>query len=356
MGAIVKVEEGAVFMILVTVVIPAYNMENYIAHSIESVIAQSEKNWELIVVNDGSTDQTEAVVRSYIVKDSRIQLITQDNQGVSVARNRGLSVAKGKYITFLDADDWYDPHYLKKMIAPLDDDLADMVLCRYQEVDLTGAVYSQSPKEIKKLIDNSLIKHLLSVRNTHANMAMIYRLSLLKAHKITFLEGCANGEDRLFVLKASYYARVTFLPEYLYFYLYRTDSACRATISYDRYFKKLAGYQSLYEFFQQQLSTVQSPLPFNTDIPSYLLYIDQEIMSIHNDLRRQMWQDLKAHNFDLVSNTLMEYQRQFKRPFTTHERGFKRITNFAKIKIIQSNHQLLWRVIFRILTFNKKNR
>lgn len=96
---------------LASVVMPAHNAEPWIGEAISSVLGQTLSSWELIVVNDGSTDRTAAVVASYA--DSRIKLVSQGNHGPNHARNVGLSLARGNYIALLDADDWYEPRHLE---------------------------------------------------------------------------------------------------------------------------------------------------------------------------------------------------------------------------------------------------
>ena len=94
-----------------SVVVPLYNKETHIKRTIDSVLAQTVKDFELIIVDDGSTDQSAFIVKSYT--DSRIRLIQQNNSGVSAARNRGIREAKANYIAFLDADDKWEPIYLE---------------------------------------------------------------------------------------------------------------------------------------------------------------------------------------------------------------------------------------------------
>ena len=96
----------------ISVVMPAYNAANYIAESIQSLINQTYSDWELIVVNDGSTDNTVEIINKFTA-DSRIKLISQKNQGVSAARNSGINASRGNYISFLDADDIFMPDNLK---------------------------------------------------------------------------------------------------------------------------------------------------------------------------------------------------------------------------------------------------
>ena len=99
---------------MITIVIPLYNKESQIVDAIQSVFSQSFQDFELIVVNDGSTDNSIEMVKRFV--DPRIKLITQKNAGVSAARNHGIKEAKGEFITFLDADDSWEPDFLKTQI------------------------------------------------------------------------------------------------------------------------------------------------------------------------------------------------------------------------------------------------
>ena len=99
----------------VSVIIPLYNKAPYVRKAVESVLAQSYEDWELVVVNDGSTDGSDMIVSEYI--DERVRIVSQDNQSVSAARNKGVELAKAELIAFLDADDWWDERFLEEMIA-----------------------------------------------------------------------------------------------------------------------------------------------------------------------------------------------------------------------------------------------
>ena len=103
-------------MPLVSIVMPAYNSEKTIIKSIKSILDQSYHNWELLVVDDGSTDKTEKIVLDYIKKDKRIKLIKNSGKGVSSARNAGIDKSEGEYICFLDSDDLYSENVLKNRV------------------------------------------------------------------------------------------------------------------------------------------------------------------------------------------------------------------------------------------------
>lgn len=146
-----------------SIIMPAYNSEKYIAEATESVLKQTYTNWELLIVNDCSTDNTEQIIKSYQPKETRIKLINQkENQGVANARNTGIQNAKGKYIAFLDADDIWQEEKLQKQIQILQNSNADITYTAYLMIDETGkTIKKRSVKKTLKLKDllkeNSII-------------------------------------------------------------------------------------------------------------------------------------------------------------------------------------------------------
>ena len=111
----------------ISIIIPIYNNEKYIEKCIDSVINQTYQNWELILVDDGSTDNSLSLCERY-KKDIRVKIIHQENSGVSVARNNGIKETTGKYITFIDSDDFVDRNYCSMLISFMRDDVSMVVL------------------------------------------------------------------------------------------------------------------------------------------------------------------------------------------------------------------------------------
>lgn len=122
----------------VSIIVPCYNQSNYIAETLDSVLMQTYNNWECIIVNDGSTDQSERIILGYCNKDARFKYISQDNQGVICARNNAIRESKGEYILPLDGDDLISKEYLDLAVRVLDSD-NDIVLV-YCDVMRFGAV------------------------------------------------------------------------------------------------------------------------------------------------------------------------------------------------------------------------
>lgn len=123
---------------LISIITPMYNGARFVTQTIDSVIAQTYPNWEMIVVDDGSKDDSPEIVQNYAVKDNRIKLIRQSNAGSAAARNRALRHAQGRYICFLDADDLWDPEFLSSQIAFIEKKKAGIVYASYRRIDEKG--------------------------------------------------------------------------------------------------------------------------------------------------------------------------------------------------------------------------
>lgn len=123
----------------ISIIIPCYNTATYLGKCIESVIQQVNNDWEMILINDGSTDDTADIIRIYSEKDVRIKVINQKNEGLSVARNNGVKEATGDYILFLDSDDWYkDESCLNQIVKASNNGCADIIVFRIQHILKNG--------------------------------------------------------------------------------------------------------------------------------------------------------------------------------------------------------------------------
>ena len=137
---------------MISVVIPVYNVEEYVEDCINSVISQTYKNIEAIIVNDGSTDKSLAICKQYAKKDKRVHIITQANQGLSAARNTGINFAKGEYITFVDSDDLIAPDMIEYLYLLLSKSHADMAVCQPEFVDIKGNRIIKEIKSSKRVV------------------------------------------------------------------------------------------------------------------------------------------------------------------------------------------------------------
>lgn len=127
-----------------SVIVPVYNAEKTICRAVESIINQTYGNWELILVNDGSVDNSKAIIKKYAEIDQRIKVINQQNAGPGLSRNVGIKVSKGDYVTFLDADDYYDNDYLESVEKITCNDQKDVVFIDFFDEDSNGKIWGNS--------------------------------------------------------------------------------------------------------------------------------------------------------------------------------------------------------------------
>ena len=136
---------------IISIIVPIYNVGKYLPKCIESILNQTFKNFELILVNDGSTDNSGVVCDDYAKKDTRIKIIHKSNGGVSSARNAGLYVAKGEYIGFVDPDDYIDKNMYEKLYRLCIDNNSDIAICRFNR-EINGKIQNkESTEEIIEL-------------------------------------------------------------------------------------------------------------------------------------------------------------------------------------------------------------
>ena len=127
-------------MIKISVIIPVYNVEKYLRECLDSLINQSFKDFEVICIDDGSTDKSYKILEEYSQKDSRIKVLKQEHNGAGAARNLGIEIAKGKYIQFLDSDDYFEPNMLEELYNTAEKFGADMAVCSARKVDEAGNI------------------------------------------------------------------------------------------------------------------------------------------------------------------------------------------------------------------------
>ena len=144
---------------LITIVVPVYNVEKYLPHTLESICGQTYTNLQILLIDDGSTDDSLAVCHKWARQDNRIQVYEQENQGVARTRNKGIQLATGKYVMFLDADDWWEPGKLKEQLKRLEE--TGYVLCSTGR-ELMKADGSSTGRTIpvkEKITYRELLKH-----------------------------------------------------------------------------------------------------------------------------------------------------------------------------------------------------
>ena len=234
-------------MTKLSIVIPVYNVEYYIAQCLESILNQSFKDLEIICVNDGSTDNSLSVLQDYKAKDDRIIIIDQKNEGSGVARNAGLSIAKGEYVYYVDGDDWIEDNALEKIIVKADKLNTDILIfggLSYYEGKGKNGGYSADklPKEYfnKVFSSKDIKKDIFKFPSTA--WTKLYKRDFLIKNNIKF-QDIKAGQDQLpffhSMIKAE---RIALLPENLYCYRKNRKGAVTSV-------KKKKNFSPIYVFY-----------------------------------------------------------------------------------------------------------
>ncbi len=219
----------------VSVIVPVYNAEQYLNECVNSILAQTMTDLELILVDDGSTDSSPILCDEWTERDGRIQVIHKENGRAASARNAGIRAATGEFIAFVDADDWIAPEMYETMLA----ENVDVCLCDYireypqrkshfTQPNIHGGSYNKA--QIQKEIYPHLVMDGLEFPITISNWALLIRHSLLTKHHLRYREDILVCEDAPFGSEVLYQANSFSYLKERYFYHYRIleNSVCRS--------------------------------------------------------------------------------------------------------------------------------
>ena len=193
---------------LVSIVVPVYNTERFLVQCMDSIVNQSLKNIEIICVNDGSTDGSLDILNRYERQDNRVHVITIKNQGGGVARNEGMHLAQGEYITFLDSDDFFEPCFIEELYKKAKKDSLDVAVCRCDQYDNSTGNYIPADFSIRKdLLPKKEIFNIRDVEKDFFHLFVwwpwdkLYRREFIAKHQLQF-QALRSTDDLFFVCTA----------------------------------------------------------------------------------------------------------------------------------------------------------
>ena len=232
---------------MISIIVPVYNVEEYVKRCVESILSQTYRDFELILVDDGSTDRSGEICENLKKEDGRILVFHQENSGLSAARNRGLSEAKGEYITYIDSDDYVDEAYLEVLYSLASKEQAMVAVCGYQLV-----VENQ---EVEKYGEKCDEPHLLSGREAVKEIVAGNKRSMITAwgklyhnslrNLLVYPEGRLH-EDEFVTYKVLYQAeQVVETPAPLYYYFQREKSIMNQGYNLRRLDKLIALHEAI---------------------------------------------------------------------------------------------------------------
>ncbi|WP_337814346.1 glycosyltransferase [Intestinibacter sp.] len=210
---------------LVSIIVPIYNVEQYLDRCIESLVTQSYINLEIILIDDGSKDTSGDICDLWAQRDKRIRLVHKENGGLSDARNKGLDIATGDIISFIDSDDYISKYFYEKLINIMEQTDSDIVECQFKKFNENERVNYLNKENIEFISFNTeeAIKNLiLNCELSTTVWNKIYKTSVIK--KLKFRVGKTNEDDFYTYLAFDNAKKITKLQDELYYYLQRPES------------------------------------------------------------------------------------------------------------------------------------
>lgn len=252
----------------VSIIIPVYNVEDYLSQCLDSVINQTYKNIEIILIDDGSSDLSGKICDEYARKDKRIAVYHNTNHGVSYSRNYGIKVSIGEYILFVDSDDYIERNYVETLMEPIFLQNYDLIICSAWDVFGENKI----PKAINFNLTGVFKEDYQYVLRTVAPWGKLYVSEIIKKNKILFPEDISYGEDHLFNLQYfEYVDKYKFVFEHLYNYCHRNQQG----LSRQRTQKS---FQSVLRILE-----VQKKFLFSHNIKNSLTILSDNLVTIIND-------------------------------------------------------------------------
>lgn len=232
----------------VSIIIAIYNGEEYFERCLSSVLRQSYKNMQIILVNDGSTDGTAALCEAYKEKDSRIVCIHKENGGLSSARNAGLDMAEGDYIAFLDIDDYISDDFLKEMVGVIETTGVDVAHCIKEMGNLSD--YDFPLKAITPIVYEKMdyLRHMFDFHDFDGFPFKVYKKHLFDQIRFPLNRICEDVATTHLVIYAA--EKVAYYPQKLYYYFESSSSIMRGNYRPEKA-SKLLSFEERIAFFEE---------------------------------------------------------------------------------------------------------
>ena len=234
---------------LISIIVPVYNVEKYLNRCVDSIVNQTYKNIEIILVDDGSKDRSGEICDFYAKNDDRIQVIHKKNGGLSDARNHGIKIAKGAYISFVDSDDWIEEDIYEKCMNSNKKYNADIINFAIQINHSDGKFYNQSIKKEKILYDNEGLIYLNTFKNLDISACnKIFRTSLFNDIEFPFGKLC---EDCYIMFKLFHKAKSVLVTPYIGYHYFKRKGSI--TISENINLDYLYAYEEQMNYFRENI-------------------------------------------------------------------------------------------------------
>lgn len=367
---------------LVSVIVPIYNTQEFLPRCLDSILNQTYTNMEIILVNDGSTDESLSVCEKFAERDVRIQIINQSNQGIIAAKRAGIKICRGAYAMFVDSDDWIEPELLEKMVQAMQE-YGCMLVCTDAYQDYGNGTTIEARNAIPSGIyeTGKIAKDLFYYKDTDSygilpySVAKLYPIDMLKEVLCSIYDDIRYAEDKAIVFSFVFKnIKVCFTDDIYYHYCIRNGSACQSEnqnylvelTAFYKYVKKIFdGHEEreyllwqLGEYLVQEahaaincklgLTTPDKPIytpPFELD-PSVFLSQKKKIIlygagKVGSDYRKQM---ADCANIQLCSWVDKNYEKYQEEGLDVQPVESVQETEYDSILVAVKKQEIFWEI------------
>lgn len=293
-----------------SIIVPVYNVERYLCKCIDSILNQSFKDLELILVDDGSIDNSGEICDKYSCKDKRVKVIHKKNGGVSSARNTGLKIANGEYIGFVDPDDWIETNMYERMYNEIIKTNSDIIICNFKKIF--------ENREEKYIYENkSLELNNIEALNELYNIKYIYNFAWNKIYKKSLFDNLKYKEgfiyeDEFIIHQLLYKSnKVSYIPEHFYNYYQRKGSIINSGFNIKK-FDKIRALSERIEFFEKLklYDLVKKAEKDYIDVFIWNYYIAKKNLKECNDNLLEVKRDFNIRLKSILKNDLISLKHK----------------------------------------------
>lgn len=307
---------------LVSIIIPAYNVGRYIGKCLDSVLSQTYRNIEVIIINDGSKDDSLSIIQAYAAKDHRVRLIDKPNEGVSVARNKGLEAAQGDFILFVDGDDWIDENMLERLMAMAVSNNSDYVGGGFVFEDIETGRKRFSPTGFTpvRVSGKGILSYYLSGQRLWSSVwGAIFSRKVIEQGQLRFDKDIKFDEDCFFVMQFMSQAETVMVcQDHYYHVLVRSSSVTRSSLheldkekrrpDYEGYLKSHGLYDENKEAFDawvvrssnHELFHLALRVDYRTYKKFYITYVNKNKYRKRNTFRIRSMMNTRNHLMSII--------------------------------------------------------
>ncbi len=308
----------------ISVITPVYNAEKDINKCIESILNQSFKDFELILINDGSTDNSGEICDEYTEKDERVKVFHQENKGPSAARNKGIDEMQGDFVTFIDADDYVEPFYLDSFISHGIDIKNSIVLQGYKWENDKGEVqeYTCQQRKYTESEYSELFYSTNFIQRHPFACIKLFPTHIIKNNSIYFDEDIRFGEDFIFVLKCLKHTKsILWIDKAGYHYQYNDNSLTRTIYNYESEIKRSNTARDLLAEIAQKFSFDEKTITFHKTYIKQYFY--RAVYSLYLNYPRKKRRERVALLRENGKSDNLEIMTKYNTPNTGFTKGFK---------------------------------